>query len=306
MAIVTTPISNTDIAKRALDKPCVVGRNELERAYQAAAANLIANTTGTVAGGDASAAFPNGRDVLTMRFRHRLWKFGSSVATTYIVIDTGATLLDVDTLIIDTHNLSGYTITVEADSTTPAVPWVGATTVFTFVAGSANIVKFHAASSFKARYWRITISGGAGAFVAQAAGIYLGKAIQFLNKSDNPYPAVISGHGVVDRKMTGGGVSYAYKIAGKLQVRKQNFVFPGIYKYTAVSDPEIFIENFRDFFDNSNSIDGGFKAFWWVEDPATSPSTAKLVFFETPEFPPVNAGPQATHFSISTTEQGAG
>lgn len=305
MAVTTTAISATDLAKRALDKPCVVGRNELERAYQAAAANLVANTGGTLAGGDASAASPNGRDVLTRRFRHLLWKFGSSVATTYICIDTGSTLYDVDTFIADTHNWNGYSIKVEADSTTPSGdPW--GTTIFSYTSSGTSDVKLHASSSYKARYWRIKISGGAGAFIAQAAGIYLGKAVQFLNKSENPYPSVISGHGIVDRKTTGGGVSYGYKVSGKLQARKQRFLIPGTYKYTAALDAELFIENFRDFWDNSNSLDGGVKPFWWIEDPTTSPTTAKLVVSDTTEFPLDQPGPLESTFTISTTEQGAG
>jgi len=304
MSITTTPIPSTDTAKRALDKPCVVGRNLLEIAYGIAAANLVANTAGTLAGGDSSAAAPNGVSRLVDRFLHVPWKYGSSVATIYICIDQGATTLDTDTLIIPAgHNFSGASIKVEADSTTPSGdPW--GTTLWSFTAGSSAEVRLQSTNMYQARYWRIKISGSAS--VWQVPEIFLGKSVQFLNKAENPFPPTIAARGNVIRKTTGGGVSYAYKVSALTGYRKLTWKVGGVYKNSPSSDPEKFLTNFYDFWSNSNAIDSGSKPFWYIEDPTSNPGGAKLVYAESPDLPITQDGPQQSILTLPFVEQGAG
>lgn len=304
MAITTTAIPATDLSKRALDKPCVVGRNVVDIAYTNGTSNVVANATGTLAAGDSSAAAPYGINRLSDRLLHINWKYGSAAATVYICIDQSATTVDVDTLIIaNGHNLSGASIKVEADSTTPSGdPW--GTTLWSFTAGSTAEVRLQAANMYKARYWRVKISGGATAW--QIPDLWLGKAVQFLNKSEHPYASWASGKGGVIRQTTGGGVSYGYKTSSQTQARKQTFKVPGVYKYTAVSDPELFLSNYYDFWTNTNAVDGGTKPFWYIEDPTTSPGSAKLVYATDTDLDYIQNGPYETIFHLSTLAQGTG
>ena len=312
MSVTTTSIPATDLAKRGKDCPLVVGRNILDLAYTNGTANLVANTAGTIAGGDASAASPNGIDVLQQRFRHKLWKFGSAQTAVYICIDMGSTLYDADTLVIADNNLNanGASVKVEADSTTPSGdPW-GTAIWPTFVVGAGNVFSLQAANKYQARFWRIKISA-AGAFVPQASGIFLGKAVQFLNKSDRAYTPPNASIGGTVLHSAGAGVGFISRTSASLEARVQKFTIAGratprAGQASPVSDPEIFLSNIEDFWKSSASLNGGARPFWYCEDPTTNPTGAKMIYPVSTKFDLVELGPFETQFVVQTKEQSAG
>lgn len=304
MAITSTAIPAGDLTNRAANKPLVVGRNVLEKAYGIAPANLVANTAGTIGGGDASDA-AYGRRFLTNRQPGHLWKFGSSVTDLFLVMDLGAAdaSKDVDTFIVQGHNWDTCTITVEADNTAPAgVAWggTGSTTVFSIapVSGNALIVRLHATTMYKARYWRIRIQRGTG-FVAQAAQVWLGKAIQFPVKSRYDWSPPEASASEVLVKKTKGGIRHAYRMSGSLQRRSQTFEIGDVPTGT-------FLTDLKDFWDNADALAGGGRCFWYVEDPTASPGVAKFVYSIEPRFDVVQDGPYTSKFRLETTEQGGG
>lgn len=305
MAVTSSALPATELAKRAADKPLVIGRNLIEIAHGLGAASLVTNTTGTLAAGDQSAAGFD-RRALTLRLRNALWKANAAGTAWYVVIDQGTTEEWVDALVIDQHNLDGVTVTVEADSTTPgAGAWAGATTVFTFAqVGTGLIFKLHATTKYKARYWRITLSKGS-AFTPQAASIWLGKAVQFLHKSRRPFtPAPVGGANIVEH-VSGSGVRTAYVESNSLQRRPgQQWDIAGRYKTSPSTDPEIFLYDLVDFWTHARSLNGGANAFWFCDDPTSAPTSAKLVYSPDPVLDLTEVGPQKSLLVLSTVEQG--
>lgn len=300
MAATATAIPSADLVYRAANKPLVVGRNVLEKAYGVAVANLVANVSGTLAAGDASDATYH-RRFLTSRDPSQLWKFGSSVTDLYLVMDTGAVdgSKDTDVLIVQGHNWDTCTITVEASDTTPAVPWVGATTVFSHVvSGSGLVFQLHATTMHKARYWRIRIQR-AGAFVAQASQVWLGKAIQFPVKSMYDWTPPEASIASFTFRTTKGGRRHAVRNHGSLSRRPQVFEIGDVSTGT-------FLTAAKDFWDNADSLYGGGRCFWYCEDPTASPSSAKFVYSVDPRFDLVQTGPYVTRWRLECQEQGGG
>ena len=298
MSATGTAIPQVDLDNRAKDRPLVVGRNAFEIAYTSG--SIRANTAGTVGAADASDA-TFGIKFLQDRLAHTPWKFGAAVTDVYLVVDTGSAdgSRDVDALVVQGHNWDTCTITVEADLATPAVPWTGATSVFSFVvSGSTLILRLHATTSYKARYWRIRIQRGS-AFVPQADQIFLGKAIQFPIKSNYDHVPAEAAIGSVTEIKTRGGVRYAYRNHGALQQRKQQFTINGRPSGT-------FLTDLKAFFDDTDQTYGGTKPFWYCEDPTAAPSKAKFIYLTDPRFDVVVAGPNETVLHLETTEQGAG
>lgn len=302
MPLTSQPIPSTDLTKRTANKPCIVGLNLLEIAYGLGATQLVANTTGTLAAGDSSAAGFERKD-LTLRFSHKLWKSNAAGTAWYIVIDQGPTTEWVDTLVIENHNFDTKDIKVEADDTTPSGdPW--GTTVFSFTqSGSALIFKLHASTMYKARYWRIKVSGTS--FTPQASQIWLGKAVQFLHKSNRPYQPIAVGSAEATVKTTRGGHRYAYSSGPMLEERTQTWQIAGVYKRTgATTDPELLLSAIVDLWTSSRGLKGGIAPFWYCENPTADPTNAKLVYPVEPRLQLVEVGPLETLFTLATRQQG--
>lgn len=303
MAVTSQAIPATDLTKRTANKPCIVGLNLLEVAHGLAAAQLVTNTTGTLGAGDLSATGFDRKD-LTLRFSHKLWKGNAAGTAWYIVIDQGATEEWVDTLVIENHNFDTKDIKVEADSTTPSGdPW--GTTIFAFTqSGSALIFKLHASTMYKSRYWRIKVSGSS--FTPQCSQIWLGKAVQFLHKSNRPYsPTAVSAAEVITKK-TKGGHRYAYIAGPALEERTQTFQIAGTYKKVSpATDPELLISAIVDFWKNQRILRGGVNPFWYCENPTLDPTDAKLLYPVDPKLLLVEPGPLESLFTLATQQQGA-
>lgn len=303
MAVTTEAIPAQELTYRAADKPLVVGRHAIEVAH--AAGSVRANTAGTVAAADASDA-TFGVKFLQDRFLHVPWKFGSSVTDLYIVIDTG--IADgsglIDALFIQgAASWAGRPITVEADSTTPAVPWTGATTVFSFVMPvGGTTLKLHATTRYAARYWRIRINGAAGTF--QANEILLGRAVQFQAKAnyDVDPPEATTGN-VIEHRSQKGGVRYGYRSAPSLQERLLEFTVNGRPTSTT---PTAFLPDFKKFWQDSDQIHGGSKPFVYCEDPTSAPDAALLVYPNDTKLNLRVVGPMETTLVLDFTEQGGG
>lgn len=284
MSVTTDTITAAELADRAAEYPCLIGRNLLEIAYKQDATQLVTNEVGDLATGDASATGFDRRR-LTQRYKHRLWKGNSTGTAWYIVIDTGTDLQWTDALVVGPdHNLSGVDITVEADSTTPAVPWTGATSVFSETLAADSNVFLHASTMYKARYWRITLSS-VSTFTPEATSFWLGKAIQFpvapLLASGTPN----SYRGSAIEHRTAGGIPTRYVEHGALMERSLSFLVDQHHEGTFFSDSE---RGFDDFFKNANALNGGHAHFWYVDEPTADPGgTAKLVRLGSPSYRPM-------------------
>lgn len=299
MAVTTDAITAEDLAYRAANKPVAVGNNALETAY--ASGVLRASVGGLVASADASDA-TYGVEFLQDRFIHVPWKFGSSETDVYIVIDTGS--VDgsglVDALWIKGGvSMAGRTITVECLDTTPAVPWVGATTVFTFVMpAGGDTLQLHATTLHAARYWRILVSGAAGTF--QADEIVLGTAVQFPVKSRYEWvPPQAKVGGVNEVLSEKGGVRKATRTAPSLQERQQKFQIGDTPTGT-------FLTAFAAFWEDSDQLNGGSNPFVYCEDPTSAPNDALLVYSNETKLDLVQVGPYETILTLDFTEQGGG
>lgn len=302
MAVTSQAIPAAELADRAADCPVVIGRSLLEIAYKQAAAQLVSNESGAISDGDSSATGFDRRR-LTQRYKHRLWKGDGAGNPWYIAIDTGTDLQWTDALVIGPgHNLAGLNIRVEADSTTPSGdPW--GTEIFdeTIVAGTN--VFLHAATMYKARYWRISIVG---ASTPEATSFWLGKAVQFPTRPLFQSSAPTSRVGEAIEVRTQGGIPSRYVIAGALLQRNLTWMIDQNYAGGFFSDTD----GLDDFFENANALYGGNANFWYVDEPTTSPSSsAALVRLESASHKPVlrrggTSGAGATFLSWDILEVG--
>ena len=283
MAVTSQAIPAAELASRAAEYPVWLTRNLAEIAYKQAAANFVSNPTGTLAAGDASAAGFDRRK-LTQRHKHLLWKGNAAGTAWYAVIDLGTDLHWTDAVVLGPdHNLAGKNLTVEADSTTPAVPWVGATEIFASAAIVAGVnLRLHAATMYKARYWRVTLSGAS--FTPEATSLWLSKAIQFpvapLLSSSTPN----SYDGDAIEVETKGGIVYRYAKRGALMRREIAFNIPQHHEGTFYSDAGYGLD---DAFKNANALNGGLANFWYVDQPTAAPNSAKLMRLAEPKYRPV-------------------
>ena len=302
MAATAVAISAADLAARAADAPLVIGSNALQTAYTAAVANLVTNTAGDLATGDASAAGFD-RRYLQDRYKHKKWKQTAAGTTCYIVIDTGVAdgSGEVGALVVYGHNWSGQTVEVKMDSTAPPVgdAWTGATTIADFghVAGSALVVKLQAADRHKARYLRIKISGAS--LQREAAEIFLGRDVQFPDKplygSSSPYARF----GSFTEVRGSGGITTRVVNHGSLTSRFLNFVFKQ-------ADTGVFFTELLDWFESVSALYGGARDFWYVDLPTTAPAGNRtiLAHLVDAKLSPSPLSPTVTRFSMEFTEQG--
>lgn len=298
MAASSQAIPAVDLTRRAAEKPLLVGRNLLDIAYRQAVAQLVYNQTGTLAAGDLSPAdFPIRR--LQNRIRNGLWK-GTAGTDHYLVLDTGTELEWADALVIDGHNWGGKTVTVEADSTTPAVPWTGATTVVNALAvsGTSLVLNLQAANMYQARYWRIHISGTS--FTPQAKQVWIGKALQLSAKSDRDWAPPAAGAAEMARARTMGGHAYTYDFTGPLEQREQTFSIAEAWSETEGT----VIGDLVELWNAANGLDGGTRPFYYCEDPTSEPEKARLLYSEDADLELLQVGPYKTRWTLRTIEQG--
>ena len=303
MSATSQAIPAVDLTNRANDYPAAIARNALEMAYKIAAANLVTNAAGDLATADNSATGFD-RQYLVDRFLdNTLWKVAAANTAEYIVLDTGASDGSdwVDTLIVYGHNWAGQTLEVKADNSAPPVgdSWTGATTIWTGTVPTGTLyLALQAATEYKARYFRLKISGSS--TVWQASQVWLGKAIQFPSAPLLPSAprTARAGGGIV--KVSEGGVRTVYPTQASLLRRSLQFLFAQAYTSQ-------FFTDLLDLFENANALDGGTAPFWWLDTPNSDASgNAKFVFLDAPEFAPAAKADQATALALTITEQGAG
>src|SRR5579859_3315510 len=308
VAATSQALPGADTTNRAANKPVVVGRNALELLNAGAISNLVSSTVGTLAAGDGSAA-GHDRKYLIDRFKHTFWLAGSTSTDWYIAADLGTTPQWWDVVILSGLIVpTGTTLTVEGDTTnTPAVPWTGASVILNAVAlpvvpagqSSAIFVNFQAANQWQSRYVRLHLNNAL-AFAPQIGECWLGNSVQFPVKRDYGSASVNAQEGGGVETETGTGILADYGIRGSRYRGKLNFNIPD-------SDLGTFLQtNMKDWFRNMNSLDGGRRCFWYVEDPTANPTGAIFVKLKNKVFDPLEDSPLKTKFSMDLMEQGGG
>jgi hypothetical protein len=261
MGATSTALPAAQLLDRADDAPCLLTSNIFEDAT-----DVRANIAGSYAVGDGSdASFPYTR--LYDRNRGTLWKYGSSRADVYILLDAGVgATLTVDGIMwegaVKAWRLSaGASVRVRASDALDGANMLLSPTTITTISGpfATDIYGELWSTSYEARYWEVLLHDSTPR-TYQLAQLWLSVQRQANYSPDAPYDPNES-MSRFDAVETLGGMEYrASRYSGRKRRRGMMW-----YRTAAAKS---------DLLTGYNDTSGWSKPLWWIDDPTTDPTDA--------------------------------
>jgi len=279
MAYSAADISAQEISDAAADYPLVISRNVIELAKGDGSFAAEWRTSGSFASGADATDSDYPTTAAYDLHSHVDTRPDSSQTTWYLMFNLGATLNDISTAVIGGHNLGSNTATVDLEiaddnafstNLVSLVQWTPATDVRLVSVDLDEGANANARRISDAQFVRLKIVAGAG-FVPQVGEVYLGDRRQ-LHASPlmgyNPDSTMSS----VSDFVANSGVRTRH-----VWNRDQKVLSADMISSTAAQATTI-----KGWWDDSEQ---GSRPFYWIEEPATTPGDAALMFMSAATFP---------------------